>query len=239
MTDLDDALEKGRTMVALLEQGQTDAAVNLLDDLTRLRERELFQELGHLARHLHESLKAVRLSDEVSELTDEIPDARQRLGYVVRLTEKAAHRTLSAVEDLTRQAESTRTQANELLEAMETLGLDDRAVPGLTSFQKQLQHSLELLSNSKAHDSLTEIMMAQGYQDIAGQIIQRVIQLAEELESGLINILRKSSDPLASTHNRHTAHIDRYKGPAVPGLTGDDRLDNQDDVDQLLQEYGF
>jgi len=235
-SDLGDILEKGKAMVALLEQGQTDAATSLLDDLTRLRERELFMELGHLTRHLHDALKSVRLSDEVSELVEEFPDARQRLGYVVRLTEEAANKTLSVIEGLVPQVELTSIQARQLLKDVQALGLGAGDSAGLHS---RLQLFLEKQADSGLHSALSKIMMTQDFQDITGQIIQRVIMLVEEIEAGLVDILRKNPFPKSASNKPSTKDRDWQKGPAIPGLNDDDRIENQDDVDQLLLEYGF
>ena len=235
-SDLGDILEKGKAMVALLEQGQTDAATSLLDDLTRVRERELFNELGHLTRHLHDALKSVRLSDEVSDLVEEFPDARQRLGYVVRLTEEAANKTLSVIEGLVPQVELTSIQARQLLKDVQALGLGAGDSTGLHS---RLQLFLENQADSRIHSALSKIMMTQDFQDITGQIIQRVILLVEEIEVGLVDILRKNPFPKSASNNPSTKDRDWQKGPVIPGLNDDDRIENQDDVDQLLLEYGF
>ncbi|HED14155.1 MAG TPA: protein phosphatase CheZ [Gammaproteobacteria bacterium] len=238
--DVKDILEKSRSMVTLLEQGQTDAAVQLLNELARMRERELFAELGRLTRHLHDALKSVRLGDEVSELVNEFPDARQRLGYVVRLTEEAANKTLSIIEGLIPKAEAVSSQAEQLLEQLQTFESTAGVVNSETAaLHTGLRHYLKMQINSGWHEALSEIMMAQDFQDITGQIIQRVSLLVGDIEMGLVDILRKN--PFAGEESSRIGAREQglEMGPAVPGIDDADRLDNQDDVDQLLMEYGF
>lgn len=235
-SDLDGVLDKGKAMVALLEQGDTGAASTLLDELTKLRERDLFRELGQLTRHLHEALQSVRLSDEVSGLVEEFPDAKQRLGYVVRLTEEAANKTLSIIEGLMPEAKSASVQAEQLLKDLRVSTLD---AGDTNSLHDRIGQFLQQQANSSLHNALSEIMMAQDFQDITGQIIQRVITLVEETETGLVDILRKNPFPEHAADADKETKVDFLNGPAVPGISTENRVETQDDVDQLLAEFGF
>ncbi len=241
VSGMDKVLKKGKAMVMMLEQGKTEGATALLDELTRMREQDLFSELGHLTRKLHDALKSVEISDEVSELVEEFPDARQRLGYVVRLTEESANKTLSIIEKLIPEAESSSIRAGQLLEEMQQIDPDPSAkTRDLAGLHSRLQQHLQLQLDSQVHNGLSEIMMAQDFQDITGQIIQRVSMLVGEIEEGLVDIIRKTPISGAGTDAKHSLdESEQLSGPAVPGLVDGDRLDSQDDVDQLLMEYGF
>ena len=106
----DDGLEYAKKLVECIEQGKADEATKTLEDLSALRESHLFQELGKLTRDLHDALRGFRVDSEISHLAEkDIPDAKERLNYVITMTEQAADKTLTAVE-------SSLTLSNELIE---------------------------------------------------------------------------------------------------------------------------
>jgi chemotaxis protein CheZ len=113
-------LESARQLVAHMESGDDESAGRLIEELGRMHESLIFQELGKLTRDLHEALNAFRMDSRLSEITEtEIPDAKERLNYVVTLTEQSAHRTLNAVEESLPMAETLAGRAGELAGAWE------------------------------------------------------------------------------------------------------------------------
>jgi chemotaxis protein CheZ len=85
------------------------------------------------------------------------------------------------------------------------------------------------------HAQLTEIMMAQDFQDLTGQVIKKVVSLAQDLESGLMNVLvevmpeTKRTEEVASLMN----------GPVINSEGRTDIVVNQEQVDDLLDSLGF
>ena len=92
-------IDKAQELITALEKDDDNAVDSLLDELTRQRETQLFQELGKLTRELHESMNSFKLDARISDLTEQdIPDAKERLNYVITMTEDSANRTMDAVE---------------------------------------------------------------------------------------------------------------------------------------------
>ena len=240
MTDID-RLSLAKELLAALEQGDELKADKLLDEIAGIRETQLFLEVGRLTRQLHEAMRSFALDSRISELTEnDIPDAKERLHYVISMTEQAANQTLTAVEGLFPVAQSLNQQARKLAGNWERFLV--RKMPyeefkgmshEITHYFNESKQSLEMMQNG-----LNEILIAQGFQDITGQIIRRVITLVEDLENSMVELIRLSGTKAGGAK---MAHVPDLPGPAVPGVddkTGDVAT-NQDEVDDLLSSLGF
>ena len=199
------SLEQARQLVEYLENGEQEKADKLILDTASKEQSELFAEIGKLTRQLHEALKNFDLDTRLTGLTTEaIPDAKQRLNYVMEMTESAANKTMDAVE-------ASLPIAQQLADDIATIKptwdrLMNREIE-LGEF-KSLCHSLDKFMNSSQTKTdelqglMTNVLMAQDYQDLTGQVIRRVIELVREVEDSLINLLtvfgsqevRQSSD---------------------------------------------
>lgn len=237
------SLEQAKQLVEMLEAGQQQEANLLVKDLYENTSNPMFQEIGELTRDLHDSIKHFSMDDRMSEIAnDEIPDARDRLQYVIDKTEVAANKTMDAVDRCMPIADNlhegllqVRPQWNELMH-----GRID-----LAEF-KALCHRIDNLlgevegDSSELRGQLTEILMAQDFQDLTGQIIRRVITLVDEVEGRLVEILTAfgSSQLEDSTNNKNKASIDP-EGPILNPQERDDAVSSQDEVDDLLSSLGF
>jgi chemotaxis protein CheZ len=243
--ELNQVLERARALVVELESGNGSRAELIMDDLARLREASLFQELGRMTRDLHEALKTFHIEARVSELAErDIPSAQQRLTYVVDCTEKAAHTTLSAVEDsiplahdLTDKAREFKAQAMLLMNATDS---------NTKQIGQRLDAFLSLLeaSSMRLSKNLSDVMMAQEYQDLTGQIIRRVIDLVQEVEKNLVELVRLSGqrfvdDKPKSSQVSAGSNENATGAPYVPGVDKVDIVTGQDEVDELLSSLGF
>lgn len=145
-----------------------------------------------LTRDLHEALKNFQIDERFSEIaTDEIPDARERLHYVIQKTEVAANKTMDAVDRCMPIADKLHESL--LLIRPEWNGLMNGRIE-LMHFKSLCHRIDDLLSqvegdSSELRGELTEILMAQDFQDLTGQIIKRVINLVNEVEKRLVEIL--------------------------------------------------
>ncbi|RMG29712.1 MAG: protein phosphatase CheZ [Gammaproteobacteria bacterium] len=242
------ALDVARGLVEALERGD-EAAVNAcLDELTRQREEGLFQELGKLTRQLHDALSSFHLDSRIVDMTERhIPDAKHRLNHVIEMTERAAHRTLGAVEESLPVAQRLREEAHRLHEEWQRFRRRDmvaeefrRLIPELDRFLEQAEAQASTL-----YDRLSEVMMAQDFQDLTGQVIRKVIKLVQDVEDNLVELVRLSGRqfrPEARAEAREPSGSQGH-GPHVPGVdegleTGE-VVSSQDDVDELLSSLGF
>ena len=167
-------------LVESLEKGQFGEAVQLIHELNQTRDRGLYQEVGKLTRELHSSIVNFQIdpgmprAEEVSQITD----AADRLAYVVKLTEAAANRTMDLVESSTPLVNSLGTDAKAL---SVDWGRFMRREVGAEEFRELARRVDSFLTrsdieNTQVSANLTDILMAQDYQDLTGQVIKRVTQ---------------------------------------------------------------
>jgi len=243
----DSLLGQARSLVAELEAGNVAAAEHAIDELGRIREQSLFRELGKMTRQLHDSLTSFALDSRMQSLAEsDIPDAKARLNHVITMTEDSANRTLTAVESTLPIAEQLQNSANDLHDQWERFRNKDMSVDEFRSMSKEIDAFLSITRDNagRIHGNLSEVMMAQGFQDLTGQIIRRVINLVQEVEDNLVELIRLSGSVETEAGDKAAAQqnneLMQGVGPQVPGVgdtTGS--VSGQDEVDDLLSSLGF
>jgi len=242
----EELLIHARKLVDSLENNHLEGIDEALDALSAARESSLFQELGKMTRELHDTINGFQLDTKITELTaNDIPDAKERLAYVIEMTEKAADKTLTAVENTLPISEEIVTKSAELKEAWERFRSRDMDVDEFRKLSRELDEFFVWLADTTpaVQASLTEILMAQDFQDLTGQIIRRVITLVQEVEGSLVDLVRITGQkikpvPEAQSKTEKGPDIEAV-GPAVPGVDKGDVVSGQDDVDDLLSSLGF
>ena len=234
-------LVRARELVAQIEAGNTERADELLDALSGLRESKLFQDLGKLTRTLHEAISNFQLDPRLSQIArEDIPDARDRLRYVVAKTEESANRTLKAVEDSIPLAKRLSLRATEHQEQWERFLRREMDVKEFRTLTHSLREFLGgIISDSTSLGrNLSEVLLAQEFQDITGQVIHRVIQVVQDVEDGLVEMVRVCGSRIQAPQPDNRNAPSRLEGPQIdPTKTG--VVANQDDVDSLLSSLGF
>ena len=236
-------LEQARQLVAFLENGEQQAADMLITEMCSCTSSPLFENLGQLTRQLHNSLADFQLDPRIQDLAkDEIPDARERLAYVITMTDQAANRTMDAVEASLPIADLLSERLQEVMPGWSALMNRKLA---LGEF-KILCHQMDGLLKRSEQDvdllrsSLTDILMAQDFQDLTGQMIRKVITLVQEIETKLVDMLLlfgESASPKRTEKPKVSAIAP--EGPIINKETRTDVVANQDDVDDLLSSLGF
>ena len=235
-------LAQAEELIKEMQRGNEQNAAKLLDYVHTVRENTLFQEVGKMTRQLHDALESFRSDSRIDTLAEqEIPDARQRLSYVIEMTQKSADRTLNAVEETMPIADKITKQAGKLSQAWKRfrnreLSVEQfRELSGLIdTFLSDIEHDSAVMK-----DSLNDVLMAQDFQDLTGQIIKRVITLVEEVEGNLVELIRLTGDRFVKGVESQEPDI-KAEGPHVPGgNVKKDVVSNQDDVDDLLSSLGF
>lgn len=237
--------EYGAVIAALcgaLAAGDTPRFMEELDALVARRERSLFGELRKLTNGLQSALERFSLDSRLVDLAEkEVPDARHRLDHVLKLTDEAAHRTLDLVEQSGPLAERTGRQAEEILAMWKRFRSRCIAVEEFSVMIRRLDAFLPATGRdmNQVRGNLAEVLIAQGYQDLSGQIIRGVMKLVGELESALVELVRLSRGNMST---RAPASVDANHsgfGPAVPGIDLGPAVSDQQDVDALLSGLGM
>jgi chemotaxis protein CheZ len=226
-----------------LRQEDEAAFFAAVDHIVHMREPGMFKELRQLTGDLQKALERFSVESRLQDIAEnEIPDARARLTHVINMTDEAAHRTLDLVEQSGPLAEKTAQEASALIETLEThrsSAAGPAAAVQSSDLLKLVEKFLPIArSNSELiRRNLADVLLAQGYQDLTGQIIRSVMKLVEELESALANLARLSGDVVE--HATMGENESSGQGPVVPGVTKGDIASGQTDVDALLSGLGM
>ena len=197
---------------------------------------QLIHRIGQLTCQMRESMRELGLDKGIARVAEAIPDARDRLGYIAQMTEQAAERALNAIDVAQPIQDGLASQAKALtqrwdawfenpveLDAARQLVLDNRAY--LASVPQQV---------SATNAQLMEIMMAQDFQDLTGQVIKKMMHVIQDVDTHLLQLLMDNAPP----EKRQDAPHGLLHGPqTVPGLP--DAVHGQDQVDDLLASLGF
>ena len=232
-----------------LEQGDITRAVGLVGELNEIRDRTLYNEIGRLTRSLHDAIKNLHLDSEVG-ASSEIAQATDKLAYVLEMTDKSANRTMDLVD-------AGMPLANNIHDRAKTLG---------SQWQKFLKKELKpdefrvlckdinVFLKDSEHESnqikaqLSDILLAQDFQDLTGQVIHKVAKLVKDVEARLVQLVIMAGQvdkitgithtDLDSTHAPNEHDSIAAEGPQID-KSKVDVVANQDDVDDLLSSLGF
>jgi chemotaxis protein CheZ len=219
MTDTQRNLERLRPLLerltAAVSAGDAPEFERVLDDLVHGRRKDLFAELRRLTARVRQALESFQLNARFSELAEkEVPDARQRLVHVMKLTDEAAHQTMDLIE-----------RATPLVSTLVAAAADPTA-PAVVA------------ASTKLRSHLSDVHLAHGYQDLTGQIVRGVIKLVDEVEATLASLMRIAGEASEGQTIAAPIAVNGY-GPVVPGVNHGAALGNQQDVDALLSDLGL
>ena len=224
--------------------GNRDAFIESLDCLGEAREEGLYRELREISGSLRFALDQFRLDSRLATLAGkDVPDARVRLDHALKLTEDGAHRTLDLVERSCPLADHTAKHAGALGASLRALRGDLTEITPLDKVVGQIADFLAIAQRDSdtVRANLTEVLMAQSYQDLSGQIIRGVITLVGEVERTLAHFAALAgggTQEKTAAAAVETSNSSQGFGPAVPGLTKN-AVDEQGDVDALLADLGM
>lgn len=239
-------LDQAKELVALLESGQDEEAQSMFNTLAVKSDEEIYHHVGQLTRQLHDSLSEFRLdSERIDDLANsEIPSARDHLKYVIERTEAAANRTMDAVEESMPLAENMNNNMVLVRPSWNKLMTGEIQFNEFKPLCYQIDELLTLVESDsvKMRSLMTEILMAQDFQDLTGQTIGKVIELVQEVEDELLGLLTVFGiEPAIEAEKKAEAQKSakmEASGPAIND-SRNDVVSGQDDVDDLLSSLGF
>ncbi|CAM8667769.1 CheZ Chemotaxis protein [Comamonadaceae bacterium] len=209
---------------------------------TPLSKEEAFARLGSITREMHEALSVLG-ANQLHNIVEEIPNARDRLAYVGKMTEDAANKVLNLVEEAKPACDDLAKRGDELGAALTRLAqspdYSDEKAKGLLVTCGKFAHSTAQFSSKQA-EVLSDIMMAQDFQDLSGQVIKKVIDIITRTEMQLVQLLIDSSpEAVVSTKAAATEGTVSVDDHVLEGPQTADNALKQDDVDDLLASLGF
>jgi chemotaxis protein CheZ len=254
-----DMIEELRQCAAILTEklqgDKYDEASELIIKIMECRDQHIFQSIGKLTRGLHDAIVNFNVDggactiDEAHSKGCEFNDASNRLNYVIELTQNAAEKTMDMVEeaapisvDLAQEAASLKAQWTRLRQREMTPD-EFRELHGrLDLFFDQMD-----TSTAKLNENLQNIILEQGFQDLTGQVLKRVIGLVAEVEENLVSLVRIAGQvesvvgikPEEERKKAAKAADITGEGPQIKAGERTDVVSSQDEVDDLLSSLGF
>ncbi len=198
---------------------------------------EMLARVGQITRTLHDSLCELGLDKVLEKATTDIPDVRERLNYVARMTEQAAQRVLNATDAAIPMQERIEAGANEIMNGWRTIF---KAPFSEANYRDMATVTMQCLADvrndtSATKQQLLDIMMAQDFQDLTGQVIRKVTDLAHNLERQLVQLLID----YAPAEAKRESNSGLLNGPQINPASKSDVVADQSQVDDLLDSLGF
>jgi chemotaxis protein CheZ len=202
-------------------------------------QEKVFTQVGQMARQLHDTLGALGYDKALEKTVHAIPDARDRLRYVATLTEQAACKVLNATDVANPLQEELETGAALLAAKWDALYANQMGVEDFKLLASETRAFLKTAvpqRTSATKEQLLEIMMAQDFQDLTGQVIKKIVALAQDVETQLMNIL---IDPIPGEKKQDESVKTLLNGPVINAEGRTDVVVSQQQVDDLLDSLGF
>lgn len=195
-----------------------------------------FNRIGHLARQLHESLRELGYDRMLADAADALPDTRQRLTYIAQMTEQAASRVLNATDIAQPIQDELAQRSTDLAARWDKMFANQLSVDDFKQLAADTRgYFHEAPAKLQATNAqLTEIMMAQDFQDLTGQVIKKVVELANNLEQQMLGILIE-----VMPEDKKAANEGLMNGPVINAAGRNDVVTDQTQVDDLLESLGF
>ena len=238
-----------QSMLREVERGEYGKAVALVNDLNQVRDRTLYQEIGHLTRALHESIK--NLNVDTVGAASEIDSTTDKLEYVLEMTDKSANRTMDLADAGMPLASDIHDRALHLSSQWQRFLNKELKPDEFRALSKDI--NLFLADSAEQSETLkgqlSDIVLAQDFQDLTGQVIHKVAALVRDVEGRLVQLVAMAGKVGSLTGITHAypevepekpddgANI-AAEGPQID-KSSNDVVASQDDVDDLLSSLGF
>ncbi len=222
-----DIVEEIQVLLDALSAGDFKKVEEIIDRMSVLGEHDLFSEVGKVTRNLHNAIKDFKsiIDPRLKNMAlEDMPDASDKLSWVITKTEEAAGKTISLME-------KNISLQSDLIRKLDIL---DDPSKKLKKGSKEYKESLKFLRSSleDMNSDFMDVLIAQEYQDITGQIIKKVIDLVGEVEGQLVELVKVFGVKIEPEKKAKC-----LAGPQIK--EGKGILTSQEDVDSLLSEFGF
>lgn len=191
---------------------------------------EVFQQLGTITRTLHDTMQRLGVMPKLQVATDGLPDARSRLNYIATKTAAAAEKVLNSVDQAKVEHAGISQATRDMAAAIVADPVRAVASGAVMNFVKDVENR-----TARIDGHLTDIMLAQDFHDLTGQVVAKVVTLANDLEDSLVKLLVQVVPP----EQREKVDPNILQGPVVNPEGRTDVVADQGEVDDLLASLGF
>jgi chemotaxis protein CheZ len=235
----------------IIEEGVKEDGADLATD-------RILARIGHLTRTLRDSMRELGIDKHVERAAEAVPDARDRLKYIATMTEQAAERVLTAIEIAKPMQEQLQKDAAELdarWEQWYAAPIEREEVRALMGDTRTFLRGVPEITTA-TNAQMLEIMMAQDFQDLTGQVIKKITEVVYLIEQQLLgvlidNIAAERREQFAATAAQLVAETQQeaisptgspenlLNGPQINPEGKADVVQDQGQVDDLLASLGF
>ncbi len=254
-----DLRETAESLVKKLDEGDLSGATSMIFKINEVRDRSIYKEVGRLTRGLHDAIVNFQIdvekynlpNDNENENESHMANARDRLDYVINMTQDAANKTMDMVEEGMPMATNLSQEASILKQDWGRLIRREMDPSEFRELYKRVDVFLDHANSgaNSLNENFNNILMAQGFQDLTGQVIKKVIHLVQEVEERLVELVRLAGEVEEITGvviredrgaiGEKTADICEAEGPQIKAEDRADVVSGQDEVDDLLSSLGF
>ena len=249
--------DRARVLIDKLESGDIQGASSTIEELNEARDRGFYHEVGRLTRGLHDAIVNFEIETQegdaepgTEEQGSKMSNAQDRLDYVIKLTQSSADKTMDMVEEGIPLATDIGSRATALREDWGRLKRREMPPEEFRNLYENIDQYLESTSAGadQLNEKLNNILMAQDFQDLTGQVIQKVITLVQDVEVRLVDLMRMAGQVEELTGIVRGAEVSQAEvsgldsspeGPQINADKRDDVVSGQDEVDDLLSSLGF
>lgn len=250
--------ECAKLLTEKLQSNQFEEASELIQTITHTRDQHIFQSVGKLTRGLHDAIVNfhvdVDLSNEPPQVENsDIHDASDRLQYVIDLTQKAADKTMDMVDQAVPIAMNLGQEASALRDEWARLKRREMTPNEFRELYERIDGFLKqmVIGTTQLNENFQNIVLEQGFQDLTGQVLKKVIGLIRDVEQDLVSLVRMAgqveeitglgNDKEIIEHDKeiYTKRKMEAEGPQVHAADRKDVVSSQDEVDDLLSSLGF
>ena len=191
---------------------------------------EVYQQIGTITRLLHDTMQQLGVMPKLQVATEGLPDARSRLTYIAKKTGEAADKVLNSVDQAKADHAHIASETRRIAEAIVKDPVKAVASGAVMNFVGDVEAATQRIDQH-----LTDIMMAQDFHDLTGQVVAKVVSLAADLEDSLVKLLVQAAPP----EQAQKVESAILNGPVVNPEGRSDVVANQGEVDDLLASLGF
>lgn len=243
-------------LVEKLQADNYDEASELIHNLVEARNSHIFRSVGQLTRGLHDAIVNFHVDSELDQPSGsgsdvEISDASDRLQYVMNLTQDAADKTMDKVEAAAPIAMNLGEESAKLKEEWKRLKRREIDKDEFKVLYDRIDGFLDKMGDGteELNKHLQDIILEQGFQDLTGQVLKKVIGLVSDVEKELVNLMRiacqveevagLADNEKLEPENVHSRAAGEGVGPQIHADKLSDVASSQDEVDDLLSSLGF
>lgn len=255
-TDIIEELRECASVLAeKLQRDNYEEASQMIERLMESRDKYIFQSIGKLTRGLHDSIVNFNVDggtctiEEATANECEFNDASNRLNYVIELTQNAAEKTMDMVEESAPISMDLAQEASVLKGEWARLRNREMSPDEFRALYKRMDIFFDQMGTgaNKLNENLQNIILEQGFQDLTGQVLKKVINLVTEVEENLVSLVRIAGQveevvgiqpESRETTEKKQADL-KGEGPQIKAAERDDVVSGQDEVDDLLSSLGF